>query len=193
MLRNTHRPQYADAIGLRDHARDFGQRFNGQSCPLAGHLHRERLKALEVFRGAIHPLIDECLVRKPVLQNVARHCREPNQICAGARMQEDIGTPRHFVLAQIGHDELLAAQLMRALDARSKHRMAFGCIAPDDHHKPRLLDIGDGAGVAAIPNRAKQPRCRGRLAVARAVIHVIGADNCASQLLHQIAFFIGTL
>ena len=158
-----------------------------------GHLHREGLQALAVFRSAVHPLVDEVLSWQAVLQDVARHRREPDQIGAGPRMQKYIRAPRHLVLAQVGDNQFLPAKLMRALDARRQHRMALGGIAADDQHQLGLLDVGNRAGIATIANRSQQPRsCRG-LAVARAVIHVIGADHGAGQLLHQVAFFVGAL
>ena len=71
MLRNAHGPENADAVGLRDHVGNLGQGFDGQSAALAGHFEGERLEALSVFLGAIHPLIDKCLVGKSVVEDVA--------------------------------------------------------------------------------------------------------------------------
>ena len=83
--------------------------------------------------------------------------------------------------------------LCASLDARGQHRMAFRGVAADDEDQVGLLDIGDGAGIAAVADGAKQPDgCRG-LAIARAVVHVVGADHGARELLHQIALFVGAL
>ena len=105
-------------------------------------------------------------------------------------MQEHIRAARHLILAKVGDDQLLAVHLVGALHARSQHRMALGGIAADDQHQSCLLNIGDRTRVAAVANCAEEPRGGRRLAVARAVIHVIGADHRAGQLLHQIAFFV---
>ena len=71
--------------------------------------------------------------------------------------------------------------------------MALRGIAPDNEHQPGLFDVTNGAGIATIAHGAKETRGCGRLAVAGAVIHVIGPNNRARELLHQIAFFIRTL
>ena len=138
-------------------------------------------------------MVDELLLGQAVVEDVARDGGEPDEIGAGAGMQEDIGAAGHLVFAQVGDDELLAAQLVRALDARGQHGMALGGVAADDEDQVGLLDVGDGAGIAAIADGAEKPGGGGRLAVARAVIHVVGADDGAGQLLHQVALFIGAL
>src|ERR1700694_1342092 len=64
-------------------------------------------------------------------------------------------------------------------------------VAANYDDEARVLDVADGARVSAIANGSKQTLRRGRLAVAGAVIHVVGADDGARQLLREIAFFIG--
>ena len=106
-------------------------------------------------------------------------------------MQEDVGAACHLVLPQVGDDQPLAVQFVRSLDARGDYGMALRRVAADDHHKVGLLDIRDRTGIAAVAHRSeKTGGCR-RLAVTRAVVHVVGAGHRASQLLHQVTFFVG--
>ncbi len=97
------------------------------------------------------------------------------------------------MLTNIGDDQLLSTQLVRLLHARGQHRVAFARVGADAQHKRRLRDVVDGPGVAAVAHRAEQALRGRRLAVARAVVDVVGADDCARQLLHQVVFFVGCL
>jgi hypothetical protein len=53
-------------------------------------------------------------------------------------MQEKVGAFRHFMLAQIGDEKLLTAQLMGPLYAGGQDRVALRCIAADDNYKAVL-------------------------------------------------------
>src|SRR5262249_44801250 len=81
----------------------------------------------------------------------------------------------------------------RPLHPRGQHRMALGGVAPDDDDQGGLLDVGDRPGVAAVADGPEQARGRRRLAVARAVVDVVGADHRTRQLLHQVALLVGAL
>ena len=108
-------------------------------------------------------------------------------------MQVNVGAVRHLVFAQIGDDQLLPAQFVRALDARRQHRVTLRGVAADDDHQCRLLDVGDRARIAAVAHGSEEAGGRRSLAIPRAVIHVVGADDRPRQLLHQIAFFVRAL
>ena len=62
------------------------------------------------------------------------------------------------------------------------NRTSFGCF-----------QIRDGTAVAAVAHGAPETLGGGRLAVAGAVIDIVGADDRPGQLLHQVGFFIGAL
>ncbi len=59
MLRDSHRPKHAHALGLHDHLHHLLQRFEGETTGFRGELHREWRKALFVFLQTIHPLVQE--------------------------------------------------------------------------------------------------------------------------------------
>ena len=193
MLGDAHRPEDAHALGVRDGVRDGFERLDRQAADARRLFHRERLEALAVRVEAVHPLIDERRVRQAVVQQVAGDGVQPDQVGSRLGMQKQIGAPGHLVLAEIGHDQLLAVEFVRALDARRDHRMALGRVAADDEHQVGLLDVRDRARIAAVADRAEQAHGRRRLAVARAVVDVVGADDRAGQLLHQVALFVRAL
>src|SRR5579863_8689171 len=71
--------------------------------------------------------------------------------------------------------------------------MAFSSVAANYQDQVGLLDVADRPGIAAIANRAKEAGGRGGLAITRAVVHIIRANDRARQFLHQVAFFVRTL
>jgi len=97
------------------------------------------------------------------------------------------------MLANVGDDETLATELVGALDTRAQDGMILGRIASDHQDQACFFDIGDGAGVTAVAYGALQPHGCGVLAVARAVVDVVGADDGAGELLHEEALFVGAL
>src|ERR1700730_7838674 len=108
-------------------------------------------------------------------------------------MDEEIGASGHLVFPQVRHNELLPVQLVRAFDTAGNHRMALGSIAADDEDQIGLLEISDRTRIAPISHSAEQAGRGRRLAVARAVVDIVGADYSAGQLLHQVALFIRAL
>ncbi len=162
----------------------------GKPQVFCGKFHREGFKALLVFLQSIYPLVQKRRLGQSIFQNVTADRRKPHEVGSGLGAQEQIGAPRHFVFAQIGDDQLLAAQFVGPFDARCQHRMAFGRVASDNEHQARVLDVLDGTGIAAVTDRAPETHGRRRLAVTRAVVHVVRANHGARQLLHEIAFFI---
>ena len=69
--------------------------------------------------------------------------------------------------------------------------MRLGRIAADDQNQTGILDVPDRSGIAAVTDGAEQTFRGGCLAVARAIIHVVRADDRARQLLHEVTFLVG--
>ncbi len=191
MLRHAHRPQDASSIRLVDLPGNLLERFHRDAGDLFGIFQRERLQAGSILIEMIHLRFDEARSVPSLVDDVACHGRKPDQVRAWIGPHEEIGALRHLVLAQIAHDEPLAAQLVRALYTRGEHGVALRRVGADDDHQPGHLDIRNGTGVAAVLDGALQPHGGRCLAVARAVIDVVGADDLTRQLLHQVAFFVG--
>ena len=193
VLRDAHGPQDAGRLGPGDLVGDLDQRLDGNAAALCGILHGEGLQAGAVLVEIVDPGVQELGLREAVVQQVAADGREPDQVGAGRRMEKDVGAARHLVLAQVAHDQPLPTQLVGALDARRQHGMRLRGVAADDDDQLRLFDIGDRTGVAAIADGAPQALRGWRLAVARAVVGVVGADNSARELLHEVTVLIGAL
>ena len=103
------------------------------------------------------------------------------------------GALGHFVFADVGHDEALAAEFMRTLDARGEYGVRLRRVGAYDKDQRSFFNIGDGAGIGADADSALQAHGGGSLAVAAAVVDVVGADDLTSELLHQVRLFIGAL
>ncbi len=95
------------------------------------------------------------------------------------------------MLAQIGNDKFLTAQLMGLFDAGGQDGVGLGRVAADDQNHAGILDVPDRSRIAAVTNGAEQTFGGGCLAVARAIVHVVRADDRARQLLHEITFLVG--
>ena len=193
MLGDAHRPEDTHVLRLSDHMRGALQGLHGNAARFRGELHRERLQALAILLDPRGPFGQELRIRETLIEKIAADGAEPCQVRPGTGVQMQIGAPRHLVLAEIRHDQLLPAQFVRPLHARGEHRMALGSIAAYNQHQVGLLDIGNRSGIAAIAHSAPQTRRGGRLAIARAVIDVVSADNRARQFLHEERLFVGAL
>ena len=136
-------------------------------------------------------LVDEFGLVPALVEDVLGHGIQPHGVGRGLGADEEIGAARHLVLAKVGDDEALAAMFVGALDARGQHRMAFRGVRTDDDDQVGIFNVGDGTGVAAVADGALQSHGGRGLAVARAVVDVVGADDRARQLLHQVALFVG--
>ena len=128
-----------------------------------------------------------------VVDHVAAHGGEPDEIGTWFGLEEDVGAIGHLMPAQVGDDQLLAVQFVRLLDTRREDGMTLCCIAANDQHQRSHADVCNRTRVTTMANGAKQALGCRRLAVARAVIDVIGTDDLARKLLHQVGFFIRAL
>ena len=58
-------------------------------------------------------------------------------------MDEEVGAFRHFMFAQVGHNELLAAKFVRPFHTRGQHRMRLGGVAADDDDEAGVFYVFD--------------------------------------------------
>ena len=193
VLRHAHGPEDADGLRRHDHLRELLQRLERDFARLDRVLHREWLQALSIIVEAVHPLLDECLVLKAVIQDVAGHGVNPDEVGARPRMDEEVGAFRHLVSAKIDDDELVPLQLVRGLHAGGEHRVALRRVRRDRQDQLGLGDVLDGAGIAAESHGARQALGGGRLAIARAIIDVVRPDHRPRELLHQVIFLVRAL
>ena len=85
----------------------------------------------------------------------------------------------------------LQAAQRRLLDPRADDRVALGRVGADDDRHVGAVDVGEGAGRAREAERLAQRERRRRVADARAVVDVVGADRGADQALHRVAVLVG--
>ena len=107
-------------------------------------------------------------------------------------MKEEVCASCHLMLTQVGDNELLPVQFVRALHPCRNDRMTLRGIAANDENQISLLHIGNGTGIASIAHGAEQAHGRGRLAITGTIIDVVRANDGPRQLLHQIAFLVRT-
>ena len=150
MLRDTHRPQNANAFRLDDLVSDGLQHVLRDAGDSFTELKREWRETQFVFFEPVNPLIDELLLMKVLIEDVTSEGRDPDKVSAGVRAKQDVCAAGHFVLAEVTDNQFLPTELMRLLDARRKDRMGFGCVAADDDDQASLLDVVNGAGVSAV-------------------------------------------
>ena len=93
---------------------------------------------------------------------------------------------------QVSHNQLLATQFVGLFDASRQYRVTLGGVGADNHDQTCLSNIGDRAGVAAITHRPEQALGGRRLAIARAVIDVMRANDRRAQFLHQVTLLVCT-
>ena len=193
MLGDAHRPQQADAAGAADHLRGFDQLILGHAGQVFGHLQGERRQRFAVGVHVVDLLGEEFLVGEAVVEDVARQRGDQREVGTRPVAQIDVGAFRHFMLARIDHQQLLAAQLVRALDLGGDHRMVLGDIAADQDDQIGAFDVLDRAGVSAVTDGAEQALGRRVLTVARGIVDAVGADDQARDLLRQIGFLVAGL
>src|SRR5690349_12231896 len=108
-------------------------------------------------------------------------------------MNKKIGAPGHLMFTNVGDDQLLAVEFMRALDTSRGNGVAFSGVTADDHYQIGRLDIGNRSRIATVTDGPEQSGGGRRLAITRTVVDVVGANDGAGQLLHEIALFICAL
>src|SRR5260370_28649972 len=132
-------------------------------------------------------------MRKAVVKQIAAERIQPEQVCTWLRVQEEVCAPRHFMLTQVGDNELLPVQFMSALHACGNDRMTLRRVAADDEYEVGLLHVGDGTRIAAVADGPEQTHGCRRLAIAGTIVDIVRANHGSRQLLHEVALFIRTL
>ena len=193
VLGDAHGPENAGAIGLGDFKCDGLDVFGCDAGDTLGVLEGEGLEGLFVGVEVIDPLLDEIQLGEVMVEEIFCYGVDPDGIGGGVGADEEVGALGHLVLAEVGDDEALAVQLVGTFYAGGEDRVGLGGIGADDEDQAGFFDVGDGAGVAAILDSTRKAHGGGGLAVARTVVDVVGADDGAGQLLHQVALFVGAL
>src|SRR5882724_10887913 len=97
----------------------------------------------------VDPLVDEAQFRQAVVEHVAAHSAEPDEICARTWAEVDVCAARHLVLTWVGDDKLLTEELMCTFNTCRKYWMALCRVAANDKNECGFFDIFDRAGVTS--------------------------------------------
>ncbi len=190
VLGDAHGEEDADAVGCSDLVGNGGEGGGGDARDAFGVFEGEGLEGSFVLVEIVDPLVDEVHFGEADVDDVFRDGGEPDGVGGGVGAHEDIGALGHLVFAEVGDDETLAAMFVGSLDACGQDGVVLGGVGADDEDEAGLFDVGDGAGVAAVAYGALEAHGGGVLAVAGAVVDVVGADDGAGELLHEEALFV---
>ena len=193
VLGDAHGEEDADAVGCGDLVGDGGE--GGCGMPVMRSAY-SRVKGSRDFLYSSKWLthwLTKSVCGQAVVDDVLGDGGDPDGVGGGVGADEDVGAFGHLVFAKVGDDEPLAAMFVRTLDAGGEDGMVLGGVGADDEDEAGLFDVGDGAGVAAVAYGALQAHGGGVLAVAGAVVDVVGADDGAGELLHEKALLVGAL
>ena len=179
VLGDAHGPEDAGAVGLGDFLGDGFDVGGGDVGDAFGVVEGEGRERFFVGVEVVDPLLDEVHFGEVVVEEIFRYRVNPDGVGGRIGADEQVGSLGHLVLAEVGDDEALAVKFVGALDAGGEDGVGLGCVGTDDEDEAGFLDVGDGAGVAAILDGAREAHGGGGLAVARTVVDVVGADDGA--------------
>ena len=113
-------------------------------------------------------------------------------IAAGPELQHMRRMAFQRLAARV-HDDQRRAAFRRLLEIGGGDRVVLGRVGADDDQRIGIAGLvegrGDGAGADAF-----QQRCdRGGVAEARAMVHIVGAEPGADQLLEQVGLLVRPL
>ena len=117
---------------------------------------------------------------------------EQRHVGAGLELKHPGGVAPQGLAARIHHDEMGAA-FGGLLEVGGRHRMILRGVGADGDDDVRVLAGGEGRGHGGGADALHQGRHRRRVAKAGAVVHVVGAEARAHELLHQVRFLVGAL
>ena len=172
-----------DPGGLDDifdcHAGDLG-------CPFRRILLDRFLQLLKAHSSPVNEI--------PVLETLSEdHIHHGiDQSNAGSRflVEPDGGQADQLDLAGIGDDYL--CPISGCLDyLQADYGMGLGGIGADDEKNIGVFNLVEGVGGRSAAKAGRQPGHRWGMTDPGAVVHIIGAEDGSSQLLHQIVLLIG--
>ncbi len=192
VLRDAHAPQDHRTFRRGIGTRHLADRFRRDA---AVGRHRLRAEALRVLLEGFESggaLADELRVHEVLLEDRVDHRVEERHVHVRRELQHAPGVPGDVGAPRVGDHQLRAA-LHRVLDPGRRHRVIRGGIGADEEDELRPFNIPHRVRYRAGADALQQRRHRGGVAQARAVIHVVGAESRAHQLLEEVGLFIGAL
>ena len=102
-----------------------------------------------------------------------------------------VGLGRGAGKTRVGDDDL-AAGLLRMQHVQHRHRVRLGRVRTHEPDRFRVLHVVIGVGHRAVTPGVGDARDRGRVADARLVVGVVGAEQ-AHELAHQVGLLVVVL
>ena len=123
------------------------------------------------------------------LDDRVHHRVQQRDVGVGLELQVMRRVARELGAARIGEDQLRPV-LDRVLDPRRGDRMIDDGIGADQEHDVRLHHVHHRIGHRARADAFEQRRDARRVAQARAVVDVVGAEAGAHELLEQVRLLV---
>ncbi len=162
----------------------------------AGHvLHRLRpVLGHHLFADLVHAVdaaADVFLVLPAVLEHVIEQAEEERHVAARANAHVLVGFRRGAGKARIGHDHL-AAVLLGVQRVQHRHRVRLGRVRAEEQQALRVLLVVVRVGHRAVAPGIGDAGDGGRMADARLVVGVVGAEQ-AHELAQQVGLLVVVL
>ncbi len=192
MLADAHAPQNHGSFGLRKRTGNLAQ---GPGRNPANRRHGLGAVSLDVFpeRFVIAGApVDEVLVHQALLDHRMDQCIEHGHVGVGLELQRAPGVPADIGDARIGqHDP--GALLRGIFHPGGGHGMVGRGIGADHKYQVGMRNVVDLVAHRRRAHALQQGRHAGGMAQPRAVVHVVGAEAGAHQLLEQVSLFVAAL
>ena len=144
------------------------------------------LEILEAFGVRFHVLT----IVEGLFDDDVEHGVQQRHIGSRIELQHVRGVALELLAARIHDDEGL--RLGGLLEEGRRHRMIFRRVAAGNDDDIGVLAGGKGRRHGTGADALQQRYHRRGVTEARAVVHVVGAEARAHQLLHQIRLFVGS-
>ncbi len=192
-LRDAHAPVDGAVPGRRVHARGLDDQRAVDAGDLLGVLGRERLQRTHEVVIATGARFDERTVDQSFLDDDVRHGREERHVGAWLQRQPERGEVAQLQPPRVDDDELGAVVAHGRLHLQRNDGVILGGIRAGDDEAVAVNDFGGRVAHGRRAERLEQRDDAGSMTETRAMIHVVGSEQGAEHLLHEIVVFVGSL
>lgn len=161
----------------------------------ADRFHDLRAKALQVPAKLLESLgarREERRVGQPLLDDDVHHRVQDGDVGAGPELQEMRREPRQLGPSHIDDDQT-GPPLHRVLEEGGRDRVIDRGVRPHHHRHIGVSHVGDGVGARPGTQHLQHRGQGGGMAEAGAVVHVVGAEAGADELLQQVRLLVASL
>ena len=192
MLAHTHAPQDHGGLGLGVGPCHFTKGGGGDAADLG---HPFRRKVFDVVPQGVEilgPVVDEIRVVQLLFQDGVQQGVEQRHIGIRLELQGAPGVSREVGAAWV-HQHDARTALGGVLHPGGRDRMVHRGVGADHQDEFGMLDIAHRVADRTRAHAFEQRRDAGRMAQARAVVHVVAAKAGTHQFLKQVGLFVAAL